>query len=365
MQLAEHPFFHSFPPESRQPLASSAATLSFPESTDLFHEGDPSNSLYLILEGEVTLSRAANGDQPLHVATLRAGDYFGELGLLDGSARSTGARVIAPATLVQIDGQALDAALAGAPAETFRAIFSRISDHLRKTNDLLLAETIHKEKMTVVGEMASGIIHDFRSPFTTIDLARQMIEDQHDDAKTARYCGMIDTQIKLMVSMMNEILEFARGTRRINREPVEIPALFTAFEAQNRLQLENKPVELVTRPVSAMMICDAEKILRVLQNLFNNAVDSFDRKPGKVILTATGEGDRIRLSLQDNGPGIPESIQANLFEPFVTKNKNHGTGLGLAVAKSVIQAHDGDITFETHPDTGTTFHIFLPAQANE
>ena len=80
---------------------------------------------------------------------------------------------------------------------------------------------------------------------------------------------------------------------------------------------------------------------------------------GKITVDAQENAKCVTLTLKDNGPGIPEDIRENLFEPFITRGKNEGTGLGTAIVKSIIEAHRGEIEFETSA-LGTTFTIRLP-----
>lgn len=361
MELAEHPFFSYFPPDRAQQLAGAARPLPLEAGARIFEENAPSDSLFLVLEGEVILTRDQGGGRAIEIARVPPGGYFGELGLLDGSPRSTGAGVEAPAVAARIEGAPFLEALSGAPAETIRSLVSRISGSLRRTNDLLLAETIRKEKLTVLGEMASTIVHDLRSPFMLMGLASEMIAQRHQDEESVRMCGMIDKQIQRATAMVNEILEFAKGNASLDRKQVSVKELLATFASYNHLDLQKKQVELIVSPVEASVICDEEKILRVLQNLANNAADAFKGKPGRIEVSAAANDASVDLLVADNGPGIPERIRATLFEPFVTMDKSKGTGLGLAIAQSVVAAHGGEISFESCTGAGTTFRVSLPA----
>lgn len=102
--------------------------------------------------------------------------------------------------------------------------------------------------------------------------------------------------------------------------------------------------------------------MRVLQNLTGNAAQAMrEAGSGTLTLSAFQEDSGIVLCVADNGPGIPEEIQHNLFDAFATSGKKDGIGIGLAVTHSIITAHGGSIHFETEPGKGTTFFIRLPA----
>jgi signal transduction histidine kinase len=105
---------------------------------------------------------------------------------------------------------------------------------------------------------------------------------------------------------------------------------------------------------------DPEKLRRVLDSLVKNALEAIDHGPGRVSLRASMiEPERIRLSVEDTGSGMPEDIQA--FALFET-TKPDGSGIGLSIAQELVLAHDGRISFERRTPAGTTFHVDLPCR---
>jgi signal transduction histidine kinase len=104
---------------------------------------------------------------------------------------------------------------------------------------------------------------------------------------------------------------------------------------------------------------DKERIWRVIMNLVNNAKEALP-SGGKIEIELMVSADKAEFSIKDNGSGIPEEIRETLFEPFVTKGKTNGTGLGLTIAKRIIEAHHGEISFATQTGQGTTFFVTLP-----
>jgi signal transduction histidine kinase len=82
---------------------------------------------------------------------------------------------------------------------------------------------------------------------------------------------------------------------------------------------------------------------------------------GSIMLSSERKDDKMVLTVRDDGPGIPEEIQHNLFDAFSTSGKNEGVGLGLVVTRNIINAHGGEICFDSEPGRGTTFKIYLPA----
>lgn len=360
MDLDHHPFFNFFHFDAAKELISVTEVLPVDAGETVFRESDPPDYLYLILSGKVLLTKVDGSDASREIATLTPGDYFGELALLDGLPRSTGARMTTAGRLGRLDAAAFNQALSQASVDTFRSLVRRISVSLRTTNESLLEERLRKEKMTLLGEMAGTIIHDLRSPFTIIGLSCETIKMRSENPEITRFSEIIARQVDRMTTMVGEILEFSKGSPALHPRPVEITRLFEVFVDDNRLELDKKALTLEVLPSLGGVICDEEKILRVLQNLFNNAADAMGDKPGKIVVEAKPNGELIEIWMIDNGPGIPAEIQTTLFDPFVTRNKKQGTGLGLAIVKSIVTSHGGEIFFETQPGAGTKFRISLP-----
>ena len=161
--------------------------------------------------------------------------------------------------------------------------------------------------------------------------------------------------------MANDLAAFARGDGEIESAHVSMEELFQHFKELNTPFFQDESVTVEMNPNNVSLQGDASKLLRVLQNLVANAIDAIHKsnKPGTITITTIDKEQTIYLSIADNGPGIPEEIQSRFFEPFVTFGKSEGTGLGSAIARSIIDAHHGTIIFSTG-STGTTFTIKLP-----
>jgi signal transduction histidine kinase len=107
----------------------------------------------------------------------------------------------------------------------------------------------------------------------------------------------------------------------------------------------------------------ASEIHQVVLNLVKNAVEALEgRADALVRVRTTVEGESVVLAVEDNGPGIPESVQKSLFTPFFT-TKEKGTGLGLSISERIVRGHDGEMTLRSVVGEGTTFRIRLPALA--
>jgi signal transduction histidine kinase len=136
------------------------------------------------------------------------------------------------------------------------------------------------------------------------------------------------------------------------------------FELLNREYLEHSNVQLDVESTDVVLDLDINKILRVLQNLVNNATEMFAGKRGRISIIAATKGDVVEISVRDNGPGIPDVIRSRLFEPFQTHGKEKGLGLGLVITKTLVEAHGGTVSVETMTGKGTTFFLRFPMSAS-
>jgi signal transduction histidine kinase len=161
--------------------------------------------------------------------------------------------------------------------------------------------------------------------------------------------------------MVNELLDYSRGRPALTLEPLRIHDLFSELEQLNADYLRLRGIACSFSPIDASINADRDRLVRTLQNLLNNAVESFGDKKGKIAFSAQlADAKTLEIRVADNGPGIPEAIRDRLFEPFVTAAKKGGTGLGLAIAQTVIEAHGGSISCSPRDGGGAAFTILLP-----
>ena len=359
--LKSHKFIQYFEPDEAEKLCQVAEIKDYPEQSIVFEEGDYPDSLYLVLQGKVNFIKQVERGQYQTIATANKNDYFGEFGVLDGQPRSTRAIAIESVKLAKISRHHLLETLNNAKGSVTLKLFGKMSQHLRQTTNQYVNQVAHKEKMEIIGEMVSTILHDFRSPFTGIQLASAMMKEAHPDEDTQEWCELITMQIQRMLSMAEEVLEFSKGSTVLNLAPVKFKDIFDKFEKLNRIYFQSNQVHLSCNIDRDIIIqADDNKLIRVLQNLVTNAVEAFDQPGGLIQIEARINQKWAEITIKDNGPGIPETIQDHLFEPFVTYGKRSGTGLGTAIVKSIIEAHHGEIKFISIPNQGTTFKICLP-----
>lgn len=361
MKLSDHSFIQSISPDRRESIMAEIEILQPDIGTTIFEENSYPDALYVVLEGSVVFTKQKPDGSLQHVSQAYPGSLFGEVGVFTEEHRALRAEAGHKAKLGRVPKATVTRIIED--AEPVRKVLESVILHLKSTTSHYMDEVMRKEKLSLVGTMVSSLLHDFKNPFSIISLGANLVGQKYGDAdpKVAKICANIEAQTRRMVDMANDIAAFARGDEAIEISNVTIQSLFDTYIELNTPYFEDPSIEISLVHNNISLQADAGKLLRVLQNLISNAIEatrnSDQMRQVKVITTNTGT--HVLLTISDNGPGIPQSIQGKFFEPFVTFGKSEGTGLGTAIAKSIIDAHNGTITFETD-DSGTTLYIKLP-----
>ncbi|HEY0256958.1 MAG TPA: cyclic nucleotide-binding domain-containing protein, partial [Candidatus Methylacidiphilales bacterium] len=193
MDASTNRFLTGFSPVARERLVGQLIHENYLHGAHLFQEGDPADGVCLVLDGQVEIvKRAGDGEQILGV--FQAGDFLGEVGVLDGHGRSTGARAQGAVSIAKIPRDQLLEVLYTEPVSLTMGLFQQVLTHLRKTNDLFVSEVVRKEKLSLVGEMASSLMHDLRNPVAGVRLAADLINMNHQDPETVLCCDRIRLQ---------------------------------------------------------------------------------------------------------------------------------------------------------------------------
>lgn len=226
-----------------------------------------------------------------------------------------------------------------------------------------------EERLTTIGRLLSGIIHDMKTPLTVISGYVQMMQTAQSRALREEYAELALKQFEHIGSMQRDILEFARGERNTLVRKVYLANFFGEVKQQLQTQLARSGVELVIdlRDKGTARF-DEGKILRVIHNLARNAAEAMAERGGRFTIKVTRKkktkrsDEALVLTFIDSGPGIPKDIEHRLFQSFVTSGKRGGTGLGLAITKRIADEHGGSISVKS-TSRGATFTLRLPQHA--
>jgi signal transduction histidine kinase len=360
MEAFEHPFFGGLPPGAAAELIAKGSCRTYAPGELIFDEGTSAKEVILVLDGTLELCKKVAADRYLPVSYTVAGACLGELGVLTGQPRSLRAQSSGPARLLHLPADVVWGFLSSLPGPASQMIIN-LAVHLQRTTEKSVASILKMEKLSTIGEMTGRMIHDFKNPVSVIGWCCEMIREEHPTDQTVALCTQIRNQARRMVEMMEEVRDFTRGQQRLDLQPTSLPEFFAEFRTSHRTFFDNPKVsiDMGSEPIAVSL--DQGRLMRALQNLVGNAIEALEgRKDARIEVRARLDGEDAVLTVADNGPGIPETIRATLFEPFVTSGKKHGMGLGTAIVKSAVEAHGGTIRFATETGRGTTFFLTFP-----
>lgn len=234
-------------------------------------------------------------------------------------------------------------------------------------NDLYQKELIASERVAALGTMAGMMAHDFRGPMTVIRGYAEtfLTPGSTEEEIQARARTMIE-MVDRLERMTTETLDFARGSVKVARRTVNLQSVLEELAAGIEEELPGLDVARdFGVPLATTASLDVDKLRRAASNIAANARDAMGGK-GRLLLTARllepaeeRFAGALVLTLEDEGPGVPPEIRESLFEPFVTRGKKGGTGLGLAVARRFVEDHGGKL--DLLPEgPGARFRLTLP-----
>jgi two-component system NtrC family sensor kinase len=245
--------------------------------------------------------------------------------------------------------------------------------HLEETDrkmNALNAQLIQQDKLAALGKMAAGIAHEINNPLAVIgEKAGWMVdllsEEEFRDSANYKEFALSITKIEEHVERARKITHNMLGFAR-RMEPrlddVEINRVLdqTIDILNNHARINNIEIRKHFSDRLPVIASDQSQLQQVFMNLINNAIDAIG-SDGVIDISSRQEKAYIQVSIQDDGPGIPEAILKRVFDPFfTTKQTGKGTGLGLSISYSIIEKMGGRITVESSEDKGTTFVVHLP-----
>jgi two-component system NtrC family sensor kinase len=225
---------------------------------------------------------------------------------------------------------------------------------------------LHSDRLATIGSLAAGLAHEIGTPMGVIrGRAEYLAHSKMEPLKTAEGLEIIIAQIDRITSIVRMLLDYSRY-----RESLKLTADLRPIVQRSIHLIETEAtkrgvmVRTETGEQPLPIDCDPDQLQQVFVNLGINALDAMRATGGALTVRARTEHDngaaRVVVVFEDTGPGIPESNRGRIFDPFfTTKEPGEGTGMGLAVCQTIVQSHNGEITFESSP-TGTRFFASFP-----
>ena len=246
--------------------------------------------------------------------------------------------------------------------------FNDMTERLEERNAQLAEQNARlRESERLKAELISIVSHELRTPLASVlGFTSLLLQRDFEDAERRRYLSIVDTQSRRLAELLNDFLDAQRveeGRLEMSFEPLDLAALLREqaqlFTGQSeaheiRLDLDNEPF---------LIVGDRDRLGQVLANLLSNAI-KYSPDGGVVELTGERENGVVRVQVRDEGRGIPRAEQPRIFTKFFRGDAGAsgigGTGLGLALAREIVEAHGGHIGFKSEAGAGSTFWFEVP-----
>ncbi len=230
----------------------------------------------------------------------------------------------------------------------------------------LEAQLRQQQRLESLGTLASGVAHEINNPVQGIMNYADLIGARAEDSEQVReFAAEIGNESQRVATIVRNMLAFSRQERDQEHELVEVRWVIETTLSLIRTVLRKDEIELVVEIDDALprIRCRAQQIQQVIMNLVTNARDAVNEAGAnkRIHLRASRHELGLRISVRDQGPGIPPAIRGRIFDPFfTTKRHDKGTGLGLAVSHGIAVDHGGTLTVESELGVGSTFNLDLP-----
>jgi len=381
--LKKWKIFEHIPDAELKQIHSKIELYQYDHEESIIHENSIGDHIFILVSGKVRIEKQVRENEAEVLGFYdEVGGLFGEMALLEDKPRSAGMIADTSCEILAVSKEDFLELVHSVPLFTLsvaknisqflRETDERLINKLRKENDELrhinyrLQETqeelIGKERLSLIGRMASTILHDMKNPMSTIGGYAQLIKmKKHSGEQLAKYADIIAKQVIQFTTMTQDLLSFAQGGEQMRLRSVQMAGYLQECCDSLVLKFEERGVSFVRNlEFDGEVRIDNGRFFRVLENIAHNALDVLDAE-GTFTVQSMEVETGIRIVLEDDGVGMSDEVRENAFKEFYTHGKRKGTGLGLAIVKRIIDEHDGLITIETEEGVGTKFIIDLPA----
>jgi PAS domain S-box-containing protein len=239
------------------------------------------------------------------------------------------------------------------------------------TEDRLAAEaSTRADKLRALGQLASGVAHNFNNSLTAVIGYTQMALNKVQDLVVTRHLRTVETAALDAAKMVQRIQNFARQRQDEAMAPADLNQIvrdaldLTRSRWRDDARASGIEYDVIFRPSdSVILTCDQSAMREVFVNLIINALDAMS-EGGRLTVTTSVEREVAVIAFTDTGSGMTEEVRQRVFEPFFTTKGTKGYGMGLAVTYGIVDRHGGEIMVASRPGAGSTFTIRLPIERN-
>ena len=299
--------------------------------------------------------------------------------LFAGYARQHGAQVLADPALVQWAETQLAGAIGSASARAMVASvveeealgLDDVARIVQEASDLRHLNEQLRSLDRLKDDFMSSVTHELRTPLTSIRAFAELMRDDPamETAQRQQFLGLVVVEAERLSRLVNQVLDMARiesGHAEWHSDDIDLPALLQqAVLSTAELFRERGAVVTLHQPAAVPMLrADADRLLQVVLNLLSNAVKFVPQGHGRVEVRLSVQPGALRVEVQDNGPGVPLSQQALVFERFRqggdAANRPQGTGLGLPISRQIVEHFGGRLWLKSEPGQGACFGFDIP-----
>ncbi|MCB9493808.1 MAG: hypothetical protein H6681_00005 [Desulfobacteraceae bacterium] len=234
-----------------------------------------------------------------------------------------------------------------------------IKDETEK--NALKKEITLNERLATVGKLAAGVAHEIRNPLSSIKGFSTCIKENPENfSQSIQISKMIINEVERLDKVVGQLLDFAKPVNLIKEQVILSQLVSETLQLVEREASENEIEIIRLFHNDPLLEIDRDKIKQVFLNILYNALESINEK-GRIAIELNSDDEKAVLKFTDSGGGISEDSMPHIFDPYFT-TKPAGTGIGLAISRNIILAHNGKIYAESSKNSGTTFYIEFPKE---
>ncbi len=371
--------FPGITPSEVEELIARCKINSYPAGAVLCHENKVERTFYMILEGEVQVSKSVNAMESRLLKTLTVGDFFGEMALIQNAPRAATVAACTPLVVLELDQEGFNQVLEHSSSIAL-AMVREISNRLRQNDELAvedlrlrageLADAYQKlaEQELSRREFLSNVAHELRTPLMAAGGYLQILQKGVlSGDQLAEVINTVSRNVTQIGDLVNDIL-FLQEIELVLPEFQPVDLLEITHVVINRYDEKARSRKITIRlkgeKQPPQVAGDPKSLQRAMMALVDNAV-KFSAHGGDVNLSFATAGDHLTVEIEDHGIGISAEALPRVFDRFYHLEKNGdelygGLGIGLAITRQVIQQHHGKMSVESRLGRGSTFTISLP-----
>jgi len=248
----------------------------------------------------------------------------------------------------------------GQLGQQFNEMIRQLEENRAEIERLHQREMARAEHLATIGELAAGLAHEIRNPLAGIaGVVEVMGRELPPESSSRAVLPEVHSEIQHIQAILNDLLVYARP-RPPEFHPADLNATVEQAVFLARQQVRTKPIEITLEPEKRLpgILHDPVQVQQVILNLLLNGIQAISNQ-GKIEVALRQEREYAVVRIRDNGKGISRESLPRIFKPFFTTRKE-GTGLGLPLARGIVESHKGRIEVTSEPGRGTQFEVWLP-----